>query len=90
MNARIEQRMKEVQSEYSRLNPDERIERTFSEVTRLCNEEPTTVVLNLEMFTRWYYYCEENELDYTKWRGVVVYVDRSSPALVAMTYHVHL
>ena len=48
---------------------------------------PTTVVLNLEGFRDWYYYCEERGLDHTNWEGKQIIIDKEGVFPVAVSYH---
>lgn len=49
---------------------------------------PTTIVMGMLTFKKWFYYCEENDINYKRWKGKQVIIDKTSPPrLLAVTSH---
>ena len=69
------------------MNIFQEIKRLFDSITEIGGKEPTTIVLNKQAFTDWFYYCEENDLDYTKWMDKQVILDKKQPFRVTVSYH---
>lgn len=76
-----------VSEEKARQNPDERILDLWVYLAELGKGDPTTIIMNEEFFAKWYYYCEEHELDYMNWRGHQILIDPNMPFACACSYH---
>lgn len=62
------------------------IARLYDSICDIGKGDPTTIVLNNSAFADYYYFCEHNDLDWTKWEGNQVILDRNAPVRVAVTY----
>lgn len=73
------------------LNPDERIESLFNSITMIAEglkkPPPTTIIMNKAFFKRWHKWCRQRGLDYTRWRGHQIILDKEAPAEIAVSYH---
>lgn len=61
---------------YSSLNP---LEKILYGIESLPRGEPGKIVMNEEFFIEWFYFCQENELDYRKVEGAEVWLDKTQP-----------
>lgn len=57
---------------HQRINPDDEI--------------PKALILNKEMFTKWFYWCQENNWNYKDLHGVQIVLKKEAPFQVAALY----
>lgn len=75
------------------MNPFNRIKRGYEDLTHIAKScrnpspPPTTIIMNLSFFSKWFYWCEENDYDHERWEGVQIIIDKESPAPLAFSYH---
>lgn len=79
----------DIRSEFDDLS--EYIEYSYDRIANIAagidKEPPTTVIMNLSMFSQWYYYCEERGLDHMNWKGRQIIIDQNAPFELAFSYH---
>lgn len=84
----ILQDARRVSQELASLSPYDRLLKAVDEHQGINREDeiPEALVLNKEMFTKWFYWCKENNWNFRDLHDVQIVLDKETPFKVAALY----